>query len=125
MSINPANATAVQTALLHERHDFCVGDHRCPMHGGQIRQELPPCARIADQQLAVDQLMPADLAPTKKHVERVGIWPTPRHEADPYRRVNEHRHAADRFDFVRAVVSRRRGMSVARGSVPRSARSRS
>jgi len=123
--VDPANASAMQTTLLHERRDFRVRDRGGSVHGRKILQQRAAPRRVAQQQLAVDQVMPADLATSQEIVERVGVRPTAGQEANPDRRINEDHQAAGRLDFDRPATSRWRGTLDARGSVPRRARSRS
>ena len=122
MSVDPTNAAAVKPALTNERDHVSVWDHGHLVDQGVGGEKLTAAAQVADEELAQDEVVPADLASLQQRIEPARVWRTIGQEANPDRRVDEHHQAAE---CVVAPAPRRRRTSVARGSFPRSARSRS
>jgi len=57
MCIDPADAAAVQTAIAHERDDVAVRNDKRVMHGFVVLEKSPPSTDIANQQLAVNDVV--------------------------------------------------------------------
>lgn len=119
--IDPPETSAKEASRTHEDDDFGVGYGLRSVHLGIGRQEFAATAHVTDEKLTEHHLVPDHLVEAEKAVEltRVGLAVT--EESYPDRCVGQDHHATLRFrGNVSVVPSRRRGTSLAPGSLPRS-----
>src|SRR5262245_42252566 len=123
MHVDPPDASAVQFAVADEDDDISVRDNWCVIHALVLGQQRLAPALVANEELTVDEIVAAHFIAAEKLVQPSRVWCSVREEPNPYGRVDQDAHAAE----CRAEedCSRRRRISRARGSDPRSARRRS
>jgi crotonobetainyl-CoA:carnitine CoA-transferase CaiB-like acyl-CoA transferase len=73
VDIDPTDSAAVQPPRVHERHDLAMRHQRDLVHQAVGRQQLRASTLVADQQLAVDEIVAADLASIEQIVQPVGV----------------------------------------------------
>src|SRR5918995_2532925 len=98
-------------------------DNRRLVHLSVIGQQLLAATFITDEEFAVHEIMATHFVTAQERVELGGVRRSIRKEADPNRGIDQDDHAAE--CFAEEARSRRRGVSRARGSDPRSALRRS
>ena len=96
------------------------------MHLRVVRQQRPAAALVANQQLAVDERVAAHFVSAEEILEGAGhVGRAVGEETNPDRRVHQHHHATERLAARGGSCAAPGDGSRARGSLPRSARSRS
>ena len=123
MRVNPADTASVYAPLSHKCDNVDVSDDRRLVHLFVLRQEPCAPASVADKKLSIHEIMATDFVTAQQFLQFGGVRRPIREETDPDRSINEDNHAAE--CFTDEARSRRRGVSRARGSEPRSARRRS
>ena len=93
MRIDPANTAAVQTPIAHKVYDIAVRHDRCLVHSLVVGQQLFATTRVADEELAEDEVVAAHFVTTQEPVKFGRIRRSIGEEANPDRRVNQDDHA--------------------------------
>jgi len=91
--IDPANAAAVQSPIAHKVYDIAVRHDRCLVHSLVVGQQLFATTRVADEELAEDEVVAAHFVTTQEPVQFTGVWRSIGQEPNPDRRVNQDDHA--------------------------------
>ena len=95
--VDPADSPAVELPRSNKRRNLLVRHHLCRIDELVARQQSLAAARIADQELTVDELVAPDLVPPEQRIQFARVGSTVREKADPYRRVDQHAHAVARL----------------------------
>ena len=83
MSVDPANAAAVEPAVPDELHHFDVGERFRLAHRLVRLKKLCASSAVADQQLAVNEIVTKHLIIGEKPVEFTRVRFSPRQKAYP------------------------------------------
>ena len=107
--VDPADSTAVQFAIAHERDHLSVGHERRLVHPLVVRQKRLAAAPVADEQLPVHEVVAVNFVEAQESVQFSGIRRAVGQKADPDRRVDQNAHAGE--CLADEARSRRRGVS--------------
>ena len=89
MNINPANAPAVEVAAFNESHNLQMPDRSSLKHLFVVGQELLAPTPVADQQLAVDQIVSGHFIELEQPAQFVHEWRAATEGSNPDRRVDQ------------------------------------
>src|SRR5690349_5844426 len=103
-------------------HDLSMGNGRRLLQTFIRFEKLPPASAVANQKLAIYQLVPDHCVKRQQSVQLASVRSPLGKRTDPYRGINKDHQATLRLT---RGFSRRRGTSCAPGSLPRRARRRS
>ena len=95
MRIDPADAPTVQFLLAHEGDNFGMSHNRRVVHSLVACQKLLASALVADEELAVDELVAGHFVLTQQVIQGTRVWRFVGQEADPDGGVNQDAHVAE------------------------------
>lgn len=88
MSVDPSDTSTGQLSTSHKLRDFAVRDRGCPMHFRIGRQKFRASTTLADQKLAIDEVMAENFVAGQESVQLARERLFSSQEPDPNRGVD-------------------------------------
>jgi len=93
MDIDPTRSAPMQTSFAHERNDVTVRNEFNVVHALVGSQEFDAASPVADEELAIDQLVPSHFIQSQQPIHLRGVGCPVCQESNPNGRVDKNHQA--------------------------------